>query len=72
MQNLLVRTKAQNKVDARVRLLFENGSCDVWVRECGLCDYKGDASGSLDCVDRVILMIRMAMVSLESCRSVSL
>ena len=30
---LLVRTKAQNKIDARIKLLFEHGSCDVWVKE---------------------------------------
>ena len=32
---LLIRTKAQNKIDSRVRLLFGQGSCDVWVKECG-------------------------------------
>ena len=32
---LLVRTKAQNKIDARIRLLFEHGSSDVWVKEGG-------------------------------------
>ena len=31
---ILVRTKAQNKFDACIRLLFEHGSCDVWVKEC--------------------------------------
>ena len=30
---MLVRTKAQNKIDVRIRLLFEHGSCDVWVKE---------------------------------------
>ena len=30
--HMLVRTKAQNKIDARIRLLFEHGSCDVWVK----------------------------------------
>ena len=30
---ILVRTKAQNKIDARIRLIFEHGSCDVWVKE---------------------------------------
>ena len=30
---LLVRIKAQNKIDARIRFLFEHGSCDVWVKE---------------------------------------
>lgn len=41
---VLVRTYAQNKVDARVRLLFENGACEVWVKECGLCGCKDKAS----------------------------
>ena len=27
---IFVRTKAQNKIDARIRLTFEHGSCDVW------------------------------------------
>ena len=31
---ILVRTKAQNKVEARIRLLYANGSCDVWIKEC--------------------------------------
>ena len=26
---IMVRTKAQNKIDARIRLIFENGTCDV-------------------------------------------
>ena len=30
---MLVRTKAQNKIDVHIRLLFEHGSCDVWVKE---------------------------------------
>ncbi|CAO2837851.1 unnamed protein product [Amaranthus hypochondriacus] len=34
---MLVRTKAQIKVDPRVRLIFKNESCDVWVKECGTC-----------------------------------
>lgn len=32
---MLVRTKAQNKIDARICLLFERKSFDVWVKECG-------------------------------------
>lgn len=32
---ILVRTKAQNRVDGRVRLLFEHGSCEIWVKEVG-------------------------------------
>lgn len=35
---LLVRTKAQSKVDVRIRLIFEGGSCDVWIKECGYCE----------------------------------
>ena len=35
-----MRTKAQNKIDARVRLLFEHGSCDVWVKERNYYDGK--------------------------------
>ena len=31
---MLVRTKAQNKIEARIRILFDSGSCDVWVKEC--------------------------------------
>ena len=31
---MLVRTKAQNKVDARIRLQYENSSYDVWIKEC--------------------------------------
>ena len=27
---IFVRTKAQNKIDARIRLTFEHGSSDVW------------------------------------------
>ena len=30
---LLIRTKAQNKIDSRVRLVYDHGSCDVWVKE---------------------------------------
>ena len=34
---MLVRTKAQNRIDTRIKLLFDHGSCDVWVKEsCGL------------------------------------
>ena len=31
---MLVRTKAQNKIDTRIKLLFEHDSCDVWVKDC--------------------------------------
>lgn len=37
---MLVRTKAQNRIDARIRVLFDNGCCDVWVKECGDCECK--------------------------------
>ena len=30
---ILFRTKAQNRIDNRVKLFYENGSCDVWVKE---------------------------------------
>ena len=30
---ILIRTKAQNKIDNRIRLLYDRGSCDVWVKE---------------------------------------
>ena len=30
---ILIRTKAQNKIDNRIRLVFDHGSCDVWVKE---------------------------------------
>ena len=32
---MLVRTKAQNRIDTRVKLLFDHSSCDVWVKEVG-------------------------------------
>ena len=37
---MLIRTKAQNKIDGRIRILFENGSCDVWVKEDPCCCKK--------------------------------
>ena len=37
---MLVRTKAQNKIDDRIRLIFEHGSCDVWVKECCVNEEK--------------------------------
>ena len=30
---ILVRTKAQNEIDVRIRILFKHGSSDVWVKE---------------------------------------
>ena len=30
---MLIRTREQNKIDARIKLIFEHGSCDVWVKE---------------------------------------
>ncbi|CAO2827669.1 unnamed protein product [Amaranthus hypochondriacus] len=41
---LLVRTQAQNRVDAHVRFLFENGSCEVWVKESS--GYSGNSYGN--------------------------
>ncbi|CAO2830830.1 unnamed protein product [Amaranthus hypochondriacus] len=34
---LLVHTRAQNKVDARIRLNWDGGACDVWVKELTVC-----------------------------------
>ena len=38
---ILIRMKAQNKIDHRIKLFYDNGSCDVWVKEqysrCGGC-----------------------------------
>ncbi|CAO2820332.1 unnamed protein product [Amaranthus hypochondriacus] len=31
---MLVRTKVQNKIEARIRISFEHGSRDVWIKEC--------------------------------------
>lgn len=52
---LLVHTKAQNKIDARIRLLSDHVSCDVWVKEVVACDFKqlditnmGKASNSIE------------------------
>ena len=39
---ILVRTKAQNKIEARIRFLFEHGSCDVWVKESAAPGYNSD------------------------------
>lgn len=30
---ILVRTKAQNRIDTRVKLFFEHSTCDIWVKE---------------------------------------
>ena len=37
---LLLRTKAQNKIDNRIKLIFEHSTCDVWVKE--LYGYYGE------------------------------
>lgn len=37
---LLVRTKAQNRIDAHIRVLFDKGCCEVWVKESNLCPCK--------------------------------
>ena len=34
---ILIRTKAQNKIDNRIKLFYDNGSCDVWVKEQYSC-----------------------------------
>ena len=37
---ILIRTKAQNKIDNRIRLEYDHGSCDVWVKELyGSCTH---------------------------------
>ena len=41
---ILLRTKAQNRIDNRIKLLCEHTTCDVWVKE--LSGYYG---GSGDC-----------------------
>ena len=30
---LLLRTRAQNRIDNRIKLIFEHSTCDVWVKE---------------------------------------
>ena len=45
---MIVRTKAQNKIDGRIRLQFEHGSCDVWIKECSWHEHKQRRTG-LDC-----------------------
>ena len=30
---ILIRTKAQNKIDNRIKFFYDHGSCDVWVKE---------------------------------------
>lgn len=40
---MLVQTKAQNRIDVRIRVLFDIGSCDVWVKECGVCGCKNNS-----------------------------
>ena len=43
---ILIRTKSQNKIDNRIRILYDHGSCDVWVKEhygsCAQCYVNGD------------------------------
>ena len=40
---LLVRTKAQNRIDSRIKLFSEQATCDVWVKE-----YFGNGGGSCE------------------------
>ncbi|CAO2826358.1 unnamed protein product [Amaranthus hypochondriacus] len=42
---MMVRTHAQNKVDARIRLTWETGACEVWVKEAPICAYKNEVAG---------------------------
>ena len=38
---ILFRTKAQNKIDNRIKIMYDHGSCDVWVKEhCGSCAHR--------------------------------
>ncbi|CAO2832810.1 unnamed protein product [Amaranthus hypochondriacus] len=39
---LLVRTKAQRRIEECIRLEWQSGSCDVWITEIGRCDYNGE------------------------------
>ena len=39
---ILVRTKAQYKIEARIRMIFEQGSCDVWTKESSTQGGKRD------------------------------
>ena len=43
---ILIRTKSQNKINNRIRILYDHGSCDVWVKEhygsCAQCYVNGD------------------------------
>ncbi|CAO2841488.1 unnamed protein product [Amaranthus hypochondriacus] len=34
---MLIRTKAQNRIDVRIRVMLDRGGCDVWVKESGDC-----------------------------------
>lgn len=52
---LLVRTKAQNKIDAHIHLLFAHGSCDVWVKEVGCCGYNNAVDGCGHCDKPMVL-----------------
>ena len=77
--HLLVRSKAQNKIDARIRLLFDHGSCDVWVKE-GCCDkgklrigshgpngtYEGSAEGEAVSSFMANSMANVVEISIEN------
>ena len=40
---ILIRTKSQNKIDHRIKLFYDHGSCDVWVKEhYGSCAQRYD------------------------------
>ena len=51
---MLVRTKAQNKIDARIRLLFEHGGCDVWVKESFRHEVKDNSIQGANLCERLV------------------
>ena len=43
---ILIRTKAQNRIDNRIKIMYAHGSCDVWIKEhCGSCACRGINAG---------------------------
>ncbi|CAO2816026.1 unnamed protein product [Amaranthus hypochondriacus] len=37
---LLVRTKTQSRIDTNIRIEWESGACEVWVKETRICECK--------------------------------
>ncbi|CAO2837837.1 unnamed protein product [Amaranthus hypochondriacus] len=50
---LRVRTKAQNQIDARVRILFKSGCCEIWVKEVSVCECVSSCVGNKNVVNQV-------------------